>query len=299
MVAQGPIWHREIRGSGDGGESADRSQAFRLVFQLMGSDSVAAMKAHAAAALLFPGLIQNTDGATLVLHNLSRRQLAARRWEWIGDYKDPERVDRARRLNVGQVRLGWQTGGGTVRIFSTPYGVTRYGRPGETPPDFKGSLNVDKSGKAQGVDVQIPALRFTISVKLAGAAVDAAYIKLLNSLTATTNDATFYGFAPGEVLFLSSTGTVPLTPDEVDVEASFTFAVEANADAGPPNNTLAFGDVVGVAKGGHDYLWIQYVDQPDDTATPKRMVTVPRAVHVAQIYAPEDFSKLGIGDGAP
>jgi len=52
-------------------------------------------------------------------------------------------------------------------------------------------------------------------------------------------------------------------------------------------------EIVGIAKGGWQYLWVLYEDEEDADA--KRMVKRPAAVYVEQVYREGDFGELGIG----
>ena len=53
------------------------------------------------------------------------------------------------------------------------------------------------------------------------------------------------------------------------------------------------GDITGIAKKGHEYLWVKYEDSQSDVSLLKK----PRSVYVNQVYKSADFSQLGIGTG--
>ena len=51
------------------------------------------------------------------------------------------------------------------------------------------------------------------------------------------------------------------------------------------------GDISGVNKKGHEYLWVRYEDAVDSNVLLKK----PKAVYVNKVYRESSFSVLGIG----
>jgi hypothetical protein len=51
------------------------------------------------------------------------------------------------------------------------------------------------------------------------------------------------------------------------------------------------GDISGIAKRGHEYLWVRYEDAVESNVLMKK----PKAVYVNRVYKDSDFSALGIG----
>ena len=56
-------------------------------------------------------------------------------------------------------------------------------------------------------------------------------------------------------------------------------------------NGETIGDITGVNKKGHEYLWVRYEDAVESNAILKK----PKAVYVNKVYPDGDFSKIGIG----
>lgn len=184
------------------------------------------------------------------------------------------------------LRWSFDTTGGNVRLF-TSKATTRYAISGRTAPDFKNAIGVKNSGKdsePEGVDIVIPGLKLTATFKFPKNTFDLAAAKSLSQLTGTTNNAAFYTFAQGELLFLGATGEI--IPD-IPTEIRFDFLASQNATG------LTIGDITGVAKKGHEYLWVAF-EANDDTSA-KKLVQRPLAAYVERVYGEGDFSLMGIG----
>ena len=180
------------------------------------------------------------------------------------------------------LRVGFDTTGGQVRV-RTSRSTSSFPASGRTAPDFKGAVEVS-DGEPQGVDVVIPALKLTFTYKWPKGVVTVNDTKFIAGLTGSVNDASWYGFAAGELLFLGATGEIDLvTPTEIQ----YSFAASANA-------TLSIGSwITGIAKQGHQHLWVLFEDTEDTSA--KKRVKRPLAAYVETLYGTADFSTLGIG----
>ena len=61
-----------------------------------------------------------------------------------------------------------------------------------------------------------------------------------------------------------------------------------------PNITgQTIGEILSVAKKGHEYLWVLFEEEADPAA--KAVVKRPKAVYVERVYQTASFSALGIG----
>lgn len=180
------------------------------------------------------------------------------------------------------LRVGFDTTGGQVRARASS-ATTSYPASGRTAPDFKHAVEV-ADGEPQGVDVVIPALKLTFTYKWPRGVVTVNDAKNIAGLTGKTNNAAWYGFAAGELLFLGATGEIDLvTPTEIQYQ----FAASANA-------TLSIGSwITGIAKQGHQHLWVLFEDSEDATA--KKIVQRPLAAYVETLYQSTSFTALGIG----
>lgn len=203
------------------------------------------------------------------------------------DWEEDERKDHyvftagyASKQLESTVKIGWDSTGGTVRM-STSRGTSSYARSGVTAPNFKNAINV-RNGEVEGVDVVTPALKLTFTYRWPKGVMNLAYIKAAAGMVGTTNDAGFWTFSAGELLFLGTTGELDPT---VATDVQYHFAASANASG------LSIGDIASVAKGGHQYLWVMF-DQSTDA---NKIVQRPLACYVETVYGSSNFASFGIG----
>jgi hypothetical protein len=72
---------------------------------------------------------------------------------------------------------------------------------------------------------------------------------------------------------------------------AFKFIASPNAGSGATLPALSVGDITGIAKKGHEYMWVRY----EADVSQKTLIKKPRHVYVNKVYRDGDFSKLGIG----
>ena len=161
--------------------------------------------------------------------------------------------------------------------------VQRVAAPGYVAPNFHGAIGVSDD-RVEGTDITIPVFNFTETHYILDAYVDGAYKLALFNLTGKVNDASFKGFAKGEVLFLGASGSKRGLDDW---EISFRFAASPNVAS------LTLGDITGITKEGWQYLWMRFIDDEDSSAN--ALIKRPIAAYVEQVYAYGNFSGLGIG----
>lgn len=149
------------------------------------------------------------------------------------------------------------------------------------PPDYKRAIGVDNDS-VQGVDITVPVFKFTYQWYPSADEVNETYVVNLMGLAGTTNNATWKGFQEGEVLFLGVTGQ---KRGVGDWELTYYFIASKNVTG------LAVGDITGIVKGGHDYLWVQFAESIDA----KTLTKIPKSAYVERVYDPADFSVLGLG----
>jgi len=177
----------------------------------------------------------------------------------------------------------FETGGQTVHISQSLSTIAAYTNEMSTP-DHGGAINVTSNG-IEGVDIVAPDYQFTKFKRFSGSDVDATFKGNLLALTGSVNDASFFGLAAGECLFVGANGTYDSDADEWSITFNF---------RGSPNKSgLQVGDITGISKKGWEYLWVQYEEVEDATAT--TIVRKPRFVFVEQVYEEKDFSLLDIG----
>ncbi len=186
----------------------------------------------------------------------------------------------------GESLMQWSfdTQGGNVKIF-TSQATTRYGTGA---PNFNNCIDVNDDAEVQGVEIVIPALKLSARKRwvkdnaLYKWDTFQTYIRSLTSVTGSTNSAVWQGYAIGELLFLGATGAFQ---DGKDNEIEYHFAASANVAS------YSIGTIAGIAKKGHDYVWVRYEHALDSS----QLVRKPKWAYVERVYGQSDFtSVLGI-----
>jgi hypothetical protein len=190
----------------------------------------------------------------------------------------------------------FDTSGGTQHVTESKSGAdtASYAAGGSTPTSMGGAIGVDDNG-VNGVDIVVPSLQWTESYDVPSTYVTSAYIRNLAILTGSVNQASFRGFAAGEVLFVGAQGTHEWDDQRGNGpwSLSFKFIASPNRGSGKTLPAVTVGDITGVEKAGHDYLWIRYSSVEDSTKA--QLARRPIAVYVDKVYDDGDFSLLGIG----
>lgn len=176
---------------------------------------------------------------------------------------------RAPRLHLTQSRV-------TISATKRGGGVAR---------DFKGKIGVDKDLKVVGCDVP-PDPRATIKRTVARSIVTQRYLSTLFNLVGRTNDAPFYGWDAGEVLYLGADGQY--TQGE-----GWSITHEWGVEENDTDIPICAGLTV-PAKKGFEYLWI-LDEEVRDPAT-QLMVVVPGAAYVEEVIRPAPFFLIGVGE---
>lgn len=185
-------------------------------------------------------------------------------------------------LSAYQPISEFDTSGSTARVTHSLATVHSYPAGGGTAPNHHGAINVTDRG-VEGVDVTVPQLKRAETRYLTDATVTAAYIATLSGLTGCVNNATYYGFAAGELKFMGAAGR----RRGFDLwEVTFFFEALPNATG------LVVGGVSGIEKRGWDYLWVQSRPAADDAAKAPTSEVV--AVYVEQVSNYADFTVLGL-----
>jgi hypothetical protein len=183
-----------------------------------------------------------------------------------------------------ETQYTFETGGATAHITQSLQTIARHAAAGETAPNFQGAIGVN-GDSIDGTDITVPVYNFTETRKVESSAVTGAYKLALFNCTGKTNNASFKGFATGEVLFLGASGS---KTGREHWEIAFKFAASPNV------TSLAVGGSITVAsKKGWEYLWVRFRDAEDGAAN--ALVKTPVAAYVERVYESADFSTLGIG----
>jgi hypothetical protein len=243
----------------------------------------------------YPGVA----GAQLWAESYSIAFLGDNAWQVTINYEktgaepeDPEPLKRARSFDTtggtqhitqgkktGTRELDFATEGeGTADVYETRFP--------SSAPDLKGAIAVDGNG-VNGVDVVTPQLQWQEQYDVPNSYVTSAWIRKVAGVTGTTNAGSFRGFAAGEVLFVGCSGSQEWDDQKGKGPWSLTFRFIASRNV----TGEKIGDVTGISKQGHEYLWVRY----EDAVSSSDLIKRPKYVYVNKVYPSSDFSKLGIG----
>lgn len=240
-------------------------------YAISGTDSdISAISALAAKApLYYAGLVRKSLHIDPDGHELWKGTAS------YGMYGRPK--------SIGESRITFDTGGGTIRTDYTLGTVNRYAPQGQTPIDSKGLIGVTRDSVA-GCDVPSREFHWSETHILPLAFIDFAYVMTLYRLSSTVNAGPWRAFASGEVLFKNVTGS---PRDQTTCDLTFNFA------ASPNIANFSIGDIHGISKQGWDYLWVRYEDDVDANA--HALIKKPLTVYVERVIERSDFMLLGIG----
>jgi hypothetical protein len=224
----------------------------------------------------YPGV----SSAQLWVESYSIAFLGDNAWQVTINYEktgaDPTETDPLKRSR------SFDTTGGTQHMTQ----ANAESRYGANAPDQKKAIGVDSNG-VNGVDVVVPQLQWQESYDVPNAYVTSAWIRGVAGVTGTTNNAAFRGFEAGEVLFVGCSGSQEWDDQKGRGPWSLSFRFVASKNV--TGETI--GDITGVAKKGHEYLWVRYEDAVDSNVLLKK----PKYVYVNKVYKEGNFSQLGIG----
>lgn len=274
------IEHVELSGSRSGTDAGDRKSVAKLDWSVWGSTDLDELRDY-----LSPIVPTFYDG--LVYESLEWEHHGGGVWTFSANYHHPDRDDEDQReqLETGEYVFSFDTSGGTT-VRKASLATTAYAKSGETAFEWKGLIGVERDGaelRVEGVEIGVQALKFSIHKRVPRTSLTTAYIKLLSDMTFTWNDAAFMDFAIGELLFVGASGSQGTNSDP---EVTYNFIASPNA------SSLTVGEITGIYKRGHDYLWV-YWEKIEDT-TGKGTVARPKAAYVEKVYESSNFALLGI-----
>lgn len=158
-------------------------------------------------------------------------------------------------LGLDEVRISARTLGRTEKVTHSLETISTAAASwfnGGNPVDYEQAINVDKKGQVAGVDILSRGAVYTLTIRRTTAYLTTnhtspdAYLQVGQTLETLTNSVVYRNRAIGTLLCTSfSMDLVDTDVWEIVVEIEFS-----------PNATgLTFGDITGVAKKGHEYLW--------------------------------------------
>ncbi len=174
--------------------------------------------------------------------------------------------------------VSFNTTGASTHLNQSLFTRGIYAAPGKIAPNYRGAIGVSDSGVA-GVDVTVPAFEFSVRKRFEF--VSTAYLLAMVAMTGRTNSTPWSIFAPGEALFLGGEGG---EDDQNWVDVTYHFA------ARPNELSLSIGTITGISKRGWDYLWVKHTEE----VIGDRVLYVPEAAYVEQVYPEANFNALGI-----
>lgn len=207
-----------------------------------------------------------------------------------GDYEVTCRylpVEKQRQAS-GEIQVRISTVSASKHITQAYAHIASYGT---NPPNHKGAIGVTKDGP-QGTDVQDPLIAMTVLRRYPVASLPAtstltALRGKVNedqvTITDTRKDRT-WTVPVGELLCEGFEEGLLASDGLVDVTYNFL--------ASPNLTDLTVGDLTGIAKKGHEHLWIEYAEKRDGTGN---RIAVPQFAHVDQIYPTTNMNGLGLG----
>lgn len=203
------------------------------------------------------------------------------------DQRDPLKRSRSFDTSGGTQHVTQATGGTITTVGgTTTTSVVERKYPPDTAPSMNGAIGVDGQS-VNGVDIVVPAFSWTETYDVPHAYITAAYIKGVAGLTGTVNNGAFRTFAAGEVLFMGCSGA----QEWDDQRGNGPWTLSYKFVASPNVTAQTIGDITGVEKKGHEYLWVRY----EDAVSTNELVKKPKYVYVNKVYRDGNFAGLGIG----
>lgn len=265
------------------GRRLSKDEAMRLYYVTGASDAPDAKSAVESAA---PATV---DSGRLELDGVEVDEIPGKSstFEAVAIYRSEQDKDAE---DGDDPKFRFSSAGRPYRRYAFLSAPTDYPTGAGNSPDHKWSINARPDGTVEGVDINEPTFAWEETHYFATADVSEAYLGKLYALSWHTNDATFKiregataTYAIGEVLFKYADGG---QMGNGDWEITFHF------EAAPNTTTLEVGDLTDITKAGQQYAWIEAEQRLDSGID--RIVVVPMAVHVGDVYPSGTFADLGL-----
>ncbi len=182
---------------------------------------------------------------------------------------------------TSQPRWSFDTTGNTARV-THGFSEFRFGPGGADDaniPSMDGALQVI-DGKVEGTEIVIPGLKFQITRAVPKWFMNDAYVDVIESLTGSVNQASYANRAAQSLLFLGATGS---QSSKGNPEVTYYFVAGKHA-------TLQIGQISGITKKAHQFLWVDWADVDIETA--KRLAKLARGVYTNDVYPIRDWEPL-------
>lgn len=151
------------------------------------------------------------------------------------------------------------------------------GAPDQIQGKWGGLVGVSDSG-IQGAPVFVPAVDMQETFVVTNQEF-LDFLPVAAQLAYSVNDGVFRGMPPGEVLFLGVTGSQGA--ENANMVLSYRIA--------PNRGNFSVGQISGIAKLGHDYLWTR---SGGSVTVSGQVIDTPLEAHVERFYLPRSFAGL-------
>lgn len=174
--------------------------------------------------------------------------------------------------------IGFDLAAGTWTLSGSPAAADEEGGAwsATTGPNYRQAIGVTKDS-VTGTDIFAPKFEFSLTVKTYPVTLD--FLRLIAAATATTNNATWKGFARGSVLYLGCTGQAQ--PDDFWT-LTHKFAVGQN------KTLFSVSPSIKVSKKAWEYLWCGY----GPSVSSGLVLNTPRVAKVERVYEESNFDLL-------
>lgn len=169
----------------------------------------------------------------------------------------------------------------TEKITQSKSTRSKTKRGGGVAPNNEQAIGVTIDGEVEGCDRQSPHMEWSVTRVFGFVTLN--YFQSLYALVGTVNNATFYGFPAGTLLFIGASLNVR---DTEKVTMVYRFAARPNRTDIPICDGLTVP-----AKDGWEYLWVSYKNVDDAN----KLFMQPDAAYVERIYDTSNFAGIGIG----
>lgn len=219
------------------------------------------------------------DYIVLFLTEHSASQLPSGDWRVTLVYTIPPPPESA---GLGYVQFGLDVGGETIRAMQSLEVRNSAAATGVglTPPDIKNCIGMTKDS-IEGADIPGKGLSFNITGYMSPTVWDTGYLNVLYALAGNYNNGTFYGFAAGEVLYISSSA---------QGRQYGLISVTHNFSAKPNANGLADGPFPPLYALGHDIIDYLYSRDVNNNYP----VQAPTFRFVHRVGNPVNLALLGV-----
>jgi hypothetical protein len=171
----------------------------------------------------------------------------------------------------------------TNLVGSTTYYDDDTGTPAADPELVRGIHPRGETNEFEGVSVRRPIGSYVISYYPSADRASKAYLDSVKDMVGSVNNATFQGYAPGEVLFVSAQGK-GFNDSHFDLQ--FTFEIRKNKT--DQQITDLDGNVIEYDVDGHDYSWVFY----EEVLKGETVAQNPAQVIVEELYPRADLNDL-------